>query len=489
MATGVTPLSADHAALPSDQSAGDASEWEFVSAKLQKTYGDAIYRSWMKPLRYEGITNGQAILAAPTRFMKEWVLTHYRDTLTELFHASNPRIHAVDVIVRTPTPPHHSKGNSASAPSTAIPAHSATTPASVPSNSDASTERHPLDKMGAALDPRYTFDNFVVGKANELAFAAARRVGESHECISGCNPLFLYGGVGLGKTHLMHAIAWRLRQTNPERRVVYLSAEKFMYQFIKALRFNETMAFKEQFRSVDVLMVDDVQFISGKDSTQEEFFHTFNALVDQNKQLVISADRSPSDLEGMEERIKSRLGWGLVADIHATSYELRYGILESKVENLTSGTVPQEVLEFLARRITSNVRELEGALNRVVAHSTLIGRPVTLESTQEVLQDLLRSCNKRITVEDIQKQVAEYYNIKVSDMHSARRSVTIARPRQIAMYLAKQLTTKSLPEIGRKFGGKDHTTVMHGVKRIQELMQKDSELCDDVERLQRTISA
>ena len=328
-------------------------------------------------------------------------------------------------------------------------------------------------QMGAALDPRYTFDNFVVGKPNELAHAAARRVAESAQVVAGCNPLFLYGGVGLGKTHLMHAIAWHIRRTNPSRRVLYLSAEKFMYQFIKALRFKEAFAFKEHFRSVDVLMIDDVQFISGKDSTQEEFFHTFNALVDQNKQLIISGDRSPSDLEGMEERVRSRLGWGLVADIHATTYELRLGILQSKIDQMQQAQIPQKVTEFLAHKITSNVRELEGALNRVVAHATLVGRPVTLETTQEVLHDLLRANDRRISIEDIQKQVAGHYNIKVSDMHSARRSRAVARPRQVAMYLSKKLTSKSLPEIGRKFGGKDHTTVMHAVKRVEELMAAD----------------
>ena len=284
-------------------------------------------------------------------------------------------------------------------------------------------------------------------------------------------------------------IAWHIRRSNPNRKVMYLSAEKFMYQFIKALRFKEAFAFKEYFRSVDVLMIDDVQFISGKDSTQEEFFHTFNALVDQNKQLVISADRSPSDLDGVEERIKSRLGWGLVADIHSTTYELRLGILQSKVETMPHVEVPAKVLEFLAHKITSNVRELEGALNRVVAHAALVGRPISLETTQDVLKDLLRANDKRVTVEDIQKQVAAHYNIKVSDMHSARRSRVVARPRQVAMYLSKRLTTKSLPEIGRRFGGKDHNTVMHAVKRIEELMATDQEFSSELEMLNRMVQS
>jgi chromosomal replication initiator protein len=248
------------------------------------------------------------------------------------------------------------------------------------------------------------------------------------------------------------------------------------------------MAFKERFRSVDVLMIDDVQFIGGKDSTQEEFFHTFNTLVDQNRQIVVSADKSPSDLGGMEERLRSRLGWGLVADIHPTTYELRLSILEAKAERLTT-QVPPKVMEFLAHKITSNVRELEGALNRIVAQATLVGRDITLESTQDVLHDLLRANDRRITIEEIQKRVAEHFNIRLSDMHSARRARAVARPRQVAMYLAKQLTSRSLPEIGRKFGGRDHTTVMHAVKKIDELRALDASLSEDVDLLRRMLES
>ena len=284
----------------------------------------------------------------------------------------------------------------------------------------------------------------------------------------------------------MHAIAWNIVRRDPSRRVIYLSAEKFMYQFIRALRHKDTVAFKEQFRSVDVLMIDDVQFISGKDSTQEEFFHTFNALVDQDRQIIISADKSPSDLEGLEERVRSRLGWGLVADIHPTTYELRLGILQAKAEVLNL-TAPNKVLEFLAHRITSNVRELEGALNRIVAHTTLVGRPVTLESTQEVLHDLLRANDRRGTSDEIQKRVAEHFNIKTAEMHSARRSRAVARPRQVAMYLCKQLTSRSLPEIGRKFGGRDHTTVMHAIRKVDELIAVDNGFAEDVDLLRRML--
>ena len=259
-----------------------------------------------------------------------------------------------------------------------------------------------------------------------------------------------------------------------------------MYQFIRALRYKDTVAFKEQFRSVDVLMIDDVQFISGKETTQEEFFHTFNALVDQNHQIIISADKSPSDLEGMEERLRSRLGWGLVADIHPSTYELRLGILHAKADTLNT-PIPKEVMEFLACKITSNIRELEGALNRIIAHATLVGREITLETTHDVLRDLLKANDRRVTIEDIQKRVAEYYGIKVSDMQSARRSQNVARPRQVAMYLAKALTSRSLPEIGRKFGGRDHTTVLHAVRKVQEVKTQDREFSEDLDILRRTL--
>lgn len=464
-------------ALPA-QSTAFAADWEALKSRLLLLHGEAVFKNWIAHLRFDDFDAGRVTLSVPTRFMREWITTHYMDSLRQCWQERQPKVLSVDVVVRA--------ANETQPVSTAEAEPKTPAPQLVKYATEAGEAALAL---GASLDARFTFDNFVVGKPNELAYHAARRVAESPTVVPGCNPLFFYGGVGLGKTHLMHAIAWQIRQTNPERKVVYLSAEKFMYQFIRALRFNDTIAFKEQFRSVDVLMIDDVQFIAGKDSTQEEFFHTFNALIDQNKQVIISGDRSPSDLDGLEDRIKSRLGWGLVADIHNTNYELRLGILETKAEKIRDCQVQHEVLEFLAQRITSNIRELEGALNRVVAHATLVGRPVTLETTQEVLADLLRSNDRRVTVEEIQKKVADYYHIKVADMHSARRSVAVARPRQVAMFLAKQLTTKSLPEIGRKFGGKDHTTVMHAVKRVQELAQQDSDLADSLVRLTKMLQA
>ena len=452
-----------------------AAGWQHVQHVLVTQYGEAVWRSWLKPLKFVSVESGVATLAVPSRFMKEWVVSNYGADMLNIWRSQDASVLKVELIIRE----EEASVQVAAAANEDVPAWAMGAPS--PQLDD------PMrDALQASLDPRFTFDNFVVGKPNELAHAAARRLAESDSVVQGCNPLFLYGGVGLGKTHLMHSIASHIRTHNPERRVLYLSAEKFMYQFIRALRLKEAMEFKEYFRSVDVLMIDDVQFICGKESTQEEFFHTFNALVDQNKQLVISCDRSPSDLDGIQERIRSRLGWGLVADIHATTYELRLGILQSKVASMQHVNMPPKVLEFLAHKISSNVRELEGALNRVVAHSSLVGQPITLETTQDVLKDLLRANDKRVTVEDIQKVTAAHFDIKISDMHSARRSRMVARPRQIAMYLAKQLTTKSLPEIGRRFGGKDHTTVMHAVKRVEELMQ-DNEFALEVELVKKLV--
>ncbi|MEX2641805.1 MAG: chromosomal replication initiator protein DnaA [Acetobacterales bacterium] len=449
--------------------------WARIRGQLRSRVGDAEYRSWLKPLALVGVDEGSVRIAAPTRFLCDWVREHYGEMIRSLWESEDVRVDSVDFVIQS---------------------HGATAMQDVPAGTGAGRSvplvEEPLPAngagrdLGAPLDPRFTFANFVVGKPNEFAYAAARRVAENAQMQF--NPLFLYGGVGLGKTHLMHAIAWEIRQRTPERTVLYLSAEKFMYRFIRALRDKNTVDFKDQFRSVDVLMVDDVQFIGGRDATQEEFFHTFNALVDIGRQIVISADKSPSDLEGMEERLRTRLGSGLVADIHATTYELRLGILQAKAEN-RGVLVPPKVLEFLAHKIASNVRELEGALNRVIAHAQLVGRPITLESAQELLHDVLRASDRQVTIEEIQKKVAAHFNIRMADMSSSRRARVVARPRQVAMFLAKQLTSRSLPEIGRKFGGRDHTTVMHAVKRVEELVDSDAAFAEDVELLRRMLES
>lgn len=452
--------------------------WQALQPSFIEYFGEARFNSWLKHLVFKDFFSGRLVVTAPNRFMRDWIATHCSEELLDLLKRHHPKILALDVVVAAAplggTESHFKKGSSS-------------IPATLSAPSPPLDETDSIQQeLSSRLEPRYVFDSFVVGKPNELAYAAARRVAESNSVTF--NPLFLYGGVGLGKTHLMHAIAWHIRTNQPHRRVVYLSAEKFMYHFVRALRFKDTMSFKDQFRSVDVLMIDDFQFISGKDSTQEEFFHTFNALVDKNHQIIISADKSPSDLEGVEERLRSRLGWGLVADIHPTTYELRLGILTAKAESLDR-PIPQKVIEFLAHKITSNVRELEGALTRIVAHSMLVGREITLEATQEVLRDLLRANDRRVSIEEIQRRVAEHFDIRVADMHSPKRLRTIVRPRQIAMYLAKVMTPLSLPEIGRKFGGRDHTTVIHAVQKIEELMATDASLSEDVDLLRRMLQS
>ncbi len=471
-------------AVAPDPQNGIEERWLRVRGRLRAQLGDATFDSWCKPLRPVSIADDRLTLAVPTRFMRDWLMNHYAEQILVSWGEENPDARGIDIIVVPGMPTHvaapvdGANGLGGAKPGPARPAAA-----------ESRGDEPSADAISAVLDERFTFENFVVGKSNEFAHAASRRVAEATTVPF--NPLFLYGGVGLGKTHLMHAIGWEIRRRDPDRKVLYLSAEKFMYQFVRAIRYKDTMAFKYLFRSVDVLMIDDVQFISGKDSTQEEFFHTFNALIDHNRQLVISADRSPSSLDGIEERIRSRLGWGLAADIHPTDYELRLGILQSKaeltVQQYGAIDLPQRVLEFLAHRIKSNIRELEGALNRVVAYATLVGRPVTHEMAQEVLCDLLRANERRVTIDEIQRKVAEYYNIRLADMVSARRARAVARPRQIAMYLAKQLTTRSLPEIGRKFGGRDHTTVMHAVRKIDELRGTDPALNEDVVSLLRVL--
>jgi len=458
---------------------GMEAEWSRVLDRLRTEFDDSVFNSWFKPLALVNVADGCAVMAAPTRFMRNWLESNYADRIRHAWAFENPEVTDINIIVLSA----FAKGDGAvtRSPAAAPEAGLSEGPARRPTPPRERPVR--ADDFGAPLDPRFTFDSFVVGKSNELAYAAARRVAENKDVHF--NPLFLHSGVGLGKTHLMHAIAWANRERFPDRRVVYLSAEQFMYQFISSIRYKDTMSFKQKFRSVDLLMIDDLQFIANKESTQEEFFHTFNALIDHSRQVIISADRSPTDMDGIEERIRSRLGWGLVADIHPTEYELRLGILQQKANKVPEVEINQQVLEFLARRITSNVRELEGALNRMIAHATLIGRPITLEMTQEVLQDLLRANVRRVTIDEIQRRVADYFNIRLSDLLSSRRARQVARPRQVAMYLAKQLTAKSLPDIGRQFGGRDHTTVMHAVKRIDELRLTDSVLDEDIQHLER----
>ncbi|MEP3330971.1 chromosomal replication initiator protein DnaA [Sedimentitalea sp.] len=453
-------------------------KWGQLKIGLLKTVGQNNYTTWIEPLEFEQLQDGVAIFNVPTNFMGNYVSQNFADVILYELNTAGANVQRVTFRV---------SANSTANPSPRL--------VSEAPKADVSTSEATIstgDALQAApLDSRFTFDTFVVGKPNELAHAAARRVSEGGPVTF--NPLVLYGGVGLGKTHLMHAIAWELRKRKPELNVLYLSAEQFMYRFVQALRERKMMDFKFLFRSVDVLMVDDVQFIAGKDSTQEEFFHTFNALVDQNKQIIISADRAPGEIKDLEDRVKSRLQCGLVVDLHPTDYELRLGILQAKVQQYRDAypglEIANGVLEFLAQRISTNVRVLEGALTRLFAFASLVGREIDMELTQDCLADVLRASERKITVEEIQRKVSDYYNIRLSDIIGPKRLRSYARPRQVAMYLAKQLTSRSLPEIGRRFGGRDHTTVMHGVKRIEELKGIDGQIAEDVEILRRALEA
>ncbi len=455
--------------------------WRSLQLRLRAQYGEEIYRQWLDEITPFQIDGDTLILTAPHNLTGQYLALQKMDQgIIQLLQEQWPGIRAIKCVVEKPSTEEPTLFSTVvSTPPAAPVALSTLLAEEPPSVFDANRS---MDST--ALDPRFTFDNFVVGKPNELAYAAARKVAQDEKV--SFNPLFLYGGVGLGKTHLMHAIAHEIKAKTPHRTVLYMSAEKFMYRFIRALRFKDMMAFKEYFRSVDVLMIDDVQFIAGKDSTQEEFFHTFNALIDQQKQIILSADKSPTDLSGIEDRLKSRLSWGLCADIHPSTYELRLGILQAKAEKAPMH-VPENVVEFLAHKICSNIRELEGALNRVIAHAELIGRAITLEGTQDVLADLLRAYDRKVTIDDIQKKVCEHYAVKISDLHGARRSRNLVRPRQIAMYLCKKLTTRSLPDIGRSFGGRDHTTVLHAVQKVEELIKADAAMAEDIDLLRRSL--
>ena len=448
--------------------------WIAVRDMLRRSLGARSFDGWLKPLGLDGFDadSGIVTLAAPSDFMASWVATHFADQLRASWRAVLPHVVEVRVAARSESVRLASFG--ADSPPAADPViETSAEPVAV------------VVPIGTPLEARYTFDSFVVGKANEVAYNAARTLALGGPVTF--NPLFLHGGTGLGKTHLMHAIGQDYLARHPQARVIYMSAEKFMFEFVSAMRAKDTLTFKARLRSADLLMIDDVQFIAGKDSTQEEFFHTMNEIISAGRRLIITADRSPQDLEGIESRILSRLGWGLVADVNPADFELRLNIIDKKLEGMTGAKVPDEVAMFLAKRISANVRELEGALNRVVAYATLLNRTIDMDFAQETLSDLLRANQRRITIEEIQRRVSDHYRIRQTEMSSARRAREVARPRQVAMYLSKQLTPRSLPEIGRRFGGRDHTTVIHAVKQIEKLRAQDAELDADVRLLIRQL--
>ena len=432
--------------------------WEFACSALKKQIGQATYNSWINPLTVISLENGVLSLSAPTKFIKDWVENNYKHKLKQ-YAGGEIRDIKIEVPANNPKP-------------LAIQSEAGKVVV------DFSAYK---ETIGSRVDARYTFDNFITDSSNELAVAAARRVAELGEN-AGFNPVFIHSNVGLGKTHLMNAIANHSAKHFPDRTVIYLSAEKFMHQFLRAIRERNMIDFKDQLRSADVLMVDDFQFIVGKEASQEELFQTFNAIIESGKQLVISCDRSPADFAELPERMKSRLSSGLVVDIASASLELRLSVLRSKVSQL-GFAVPEEIVNFLAENITSNIRELEGALNRIVARATLVKSEVTLHNAKIWVADLLQIKQKQVGIEQIQEVVAAKYDLKTSELLSSSRAANIAKARHVAMFLSKKLTTKSLPEIGKLFGGKDHTTVLHACRKIEEMVAKDGNFGAEIDAL------
>ena len=475
--------------MPND----DQESWLRVKARLRSEVGDDIFSSWFGRMDLEGLDESGVRLSVPTRFLKSWIQSHYAEKVLTCWQAERNEVGRIELIVRsamlksTVQPKakmepashgglgenRHFNGNGASRP---IPAGDAAVHEAL---------------GGSPLDARLTFDSFVVGRSNTLAQAAAKQVAAARRTDPVMfNPLYIHSGVGLGKTHLLQAITWAGNAAG-ERKVLYLTAEKFMYGFVAALRAQNAIAFKEALRGIGVLVIDDLQFLQGK-STQAEFCHTLNALIDAGRQVVIASDRPPSELESLDERVRSRLAGGLVVEMGGLGEELRLEILKARVlaarAHHPSFDVPLPVLSYIAKTVTHNGRDLEGALNRLLAHSKLTGQPVTMEMAEREVRDLIRPQEpKRVKIEDIQRVVARQYNVSRSDLLSSRRTANVVRPRQVAMYLAKTLTLRSLPEIGRRFGGRDHTTVLHAVRKIEGLVNNDNTLSEEIELLKRQL--
>lgn len=448
-----------------------------MRTNLRESAGARLFDQWLKPMQLADSGDADRIrLTLPSAFMTNWVRSHYADRLFHEFRAILPFVRAVSIETAAAQ---ETAGVVAIAPvAVAAPVQPAAASAAAKPASAPDVER-------PALEPRYTFERFVVDASNRVAFNAAKALAEPGPVRF--SPLFLHSGTGQGKTHLMHATGHAFMAAMPGARVIAMSAERFMFDFVAALRARDTFAFKARLRSADLLLIDDLQFIAGKDATQEEFFHTVNEIMSAGKRLVISADRCPQALDGIEQRIIGRMAIGLVADIKAPALELRRTILARKVADMADTSVPADVLDMLAARITGSIRELEGALNRVVAYAQLTGETIDLDFAVATLGDVLRGSQRRVTIDEIQKLVSTHFDLKPVDLVSARRARAVARPRQIAMYLSKRLTTRSLPEIGRKFGGRDHSTVIHAVRRIEELRDTDREVDGAVRVLMREL--
>lgn len=450
--------------------------WERCLHSLEGEFPSQQFNTWIRPLQAEH-TEGRLVLLAPNRFVLDWIAEKFLLRIRELVDqfSDNPApVVSLEIGSKRPL---EQKSSSHPAP---------VSPAQAPAANTKVSFAYTDNKMYQSnLNPNFTFDNFVEGKSNQLAKAACLQVAGNPAVAY--NPLFLYGGVGLGKTHLMHAIGNQIIRDNPKAKVLYLHSERFVADMVKALQTNSMNEFKRYYRNVDALLIDDIQFFAGKDRTQEEFFHTFNALLESQQQVILTCDRYPKEINGVEERLKSRFGWGLTVAVEPPELETRVAILMSKAE-LTNINLPYEVAFFVAKRIRSNVRELEGALKRIIANAHFTGKAITLDFVKEALRDLLALQDKLVTVENIQRTVAEYYKIKVADLLSKRRNRSVARPRQIAMALAKELTNHSLPEIGDAFGGRDHTTVLHACRNISVLRQSSADIEEDYTNLLRILT-
>ncbi|SEC83617.1 chromosomal replication initiator protein DnaA [Pseudomonas anguilliseptica] len=485
--------------------------WQQCVELLRDELPAQQFNTWIRPLQVEA-EGDELRVYAPNRFVLDWVNEKYLSRLLELLtERTNGLVPVLSLLIgskRSSAPRAAAASTPSAAPSMPAPA-AATASASASAAVQAEPSRASFDPMAGAasqqapartertvqvegglkhtsyLNRTFTFDNFVEGKSNQLARAAAWQVADNPK--HGYNPLFLYGGVGLGKTHLMHAVGNHLLAKNPNAKVVYLHSERFVADMVKALQLNAINEFKRFYRSVDALLIDDIQFFAKKERSQEEFFHTFNALLEGGQQVILTSDRYPKEIEGLEERLKSRFGWGLTVAVEPPELETRVAILMKKADQ-AKVDLPHDAAFFIAQRIRSNVRELEGALKRVIAHSHFMGRDITIELIRESLKDLLALQDKLVSIDNIQRTVAEYYKIKISDLLSKRRSRSVARPRQVAMALSKELTNHSLPEIGDAFGGRDHTTVLHACRKIAELKESDADIREDYKNLLRTLT-
>ncbi len=433
-------------------------EWSAVVEHLKTRLGEETVSRWIAPLKLAAASEHVVTLEAPNAFFRDWVLSHYHPLFEELVGGRTVEITAAVNGARDETP-------------LAGPSRTPGDPATGSAGDGPAQGKSPRPSTSKTLTPRFTFERFVVGPSNRFAHAASLAVAESPA--KAYNPLFIYGGVGLGKTHLMQAIGHAISQRLNTSKIAYVSSEQFTNELIEAIQTRTTAKFRDRYRTVDALLIDDIQFIAGKESTQEEFFHTFNTLYDAHKQIVLSSDRQPKEIDGAEERLVSRFGWGLVTDIQPPDLETRIAILRKKAEE-AAVTVPGEVTNFIAAQITSNIRELEGALIRVVAYCRFFSKPLTVEVAQDVLKDMVREVGARVTVVLIQQRVGDYFKLSVEEMKSVKRQRSVLYPRQVAMYLCRTLTDSSLPEIGRAFGGKDHSTVLHAVEKISKEMAQDT---------------